>query len=152
MNILILVGFVLFDLIFIAYYFLKRQKNRSLSLYDSKAQPELQDGTRPAPSQFTDILNSSLQDKAEKNPSPIRQETKPDDWESLTATIKIDTMIDSLSRALNPAMHTDRSYFELENIVKDIEILSATSGLSKEHLIGKDGLAFVKNMKKLYAN
>jgi hypothetical protein len=80
----------------------------------------------------------------------------PHDFEPITQAVKIDTMIGSLSEAIREQEKSEPLPPEFTEIVNELNLIEHSGEISEEAakkaLIGRDGLEFMKSIKRLYLN
>jgi hypothetical protein len=112
----------------------------------------------PSREQFEQVLHQTIKTKngaaaksAEQpatKPDPHATTNPADEKVTVATAVKIDNMIASLDDVLVVSDFVDPARGALQEATANVEVMAAHSGLSKEDLIGKDGEAFVTNLKK----
>ena len=139
----VIVGFALFDVILVGIHFVRRRIRSRKRQSVSKAQAKQHAEAIPVQQEFLDVLHQSLIEHANNRNAPLDPAREQPDSETIAAATKIDQMIQSLSHAMT---------FELNPLLRELDTLAMNSGLTKEQIIGKDGEAFLGNLKRLQAN
>ncbi|RMF68512.1 MAG: hypothetical protein D6743_03285 [Calditrichaeota bacterium] len=139
--------FVLVDVVLLVSFVVKRSGRTRLAAVST------QPGTSPKPAalsgrEFIDALRQTLADAEErKDRAPVTSNAA--ELASVASAIKIDQMIASLSKAVR-SKKPEFTLPALEDVVR--ELGESPDGLSKELLIGRDGQAFLENIRRLNVN
>ncbi len=150
-------AFVLIDLILVAVYFTKRsKKSPKSSLQTRKRLVKKQSVSKQTNREFVEVLKSTLElseiEEVRKEPEVVQV----DNSVPANPRHRLESMIPSFLKSVNTPKGASPSPPELAEVARDLGLIVPSSRLEKEvtreELIGKDGLECLKNWQKQSLN
>lgn len=152
MILLVIGSFVLMDIILFSYLMAKRNRRRRISVTQSKQNSNSSSGSKLTNQDFKEILNSSIQEKIPELNEALLKASHSNVLQNSNISNKIHSMIESLSKVLSSQSPNMEDIPEIEEIAKELDKHSSSSGISKELLVGRDGAEFAKKINDVSAN
>jgi hypothetical protein len=143
----VVIGFIIFDILLAGIYFRRPRKSKKSRSVDSNPPTHERAQSIARNREFMDVLATTLRERnAITEPSQPFESAGP---LGVKAAVKIDHMIDSLSTALGGITSLEESDVALDPFMHELHNISASSGLTVEDIIGRDGQEFARNLKRL---
>jgi hypothetical protein len=147
---MLLRAFLLVDSILITYYVINRKSKRKHLKGGRESVFNLTSDEKPRNLDFMDLMKTSLDKRYSDTQKDSLKTLGVDVPPSPHINLKIESMINSLSKALVSSNARNKTLPEFEEIAQDIESLDFASAIPKELWIGRDGIEFLRNIKKMH--
>jgi len=152
---LLVAAFVLIDLIWVALYFVRRSKKRKHAVQTRESVAKKQPVEKQTNREFVEILKSTLEsneiEEIRIEPEVIRK----NDFFANTQRA-FEPRIRSFSEPINARKEASLSPPELAEVARDLGSILPSSRVAKEvtreELIGRDGVEFLKNLQRQSLN
>ncbi|MCH7681360.1 hypothetical protein IID10_18685 [candidate division KSB1 bacterium] len=152
---LLVAAFVLIDLIWVALYFVRRSKKRKHAVQTRESVAKKQPVEKQTNREFVEILKSTLEsneiEEIRIEPEVIRK----NDFFANTQHA-FEPRIRSFSEPINARKEASLSPPELAEVARDLGSILPSSRVAKEvtreELIGRDGVEFLKNLQRQSLN